>query len=218
MNSELEEYILAHIEPEPEHLRLLNRRTQLYHLYSRQCSGHLQGRLLSMISHMVRPRRILELGTFTGYSALCLAEGLIADGELHTIEHNDEDETQLRELFAANDERIKLHIGDASELIQKLHEQWDLIFIDANKREYLRYLQLLIPNLKPGAIILADNTLWDGKVTAPRLKDGQTEGIREFNDYVSEHSEEFSPVILPIRDGMTIMRYNGTGSVTQNNI
>lgn len=218
MSPELEEYVLAHIEPEPEHLQRLNRQTQLYHLYPRQCSGHLQGRLLSMLSHMISPRRILELGTFTGYSALCLAEGLTADGELHTIEHNDEDEAQLRELFAAHDSRIKLHIGDASDKIREIDEPWDLIFIDANKREYTRYIQLLLPKLKPGAFILADNTLWDGKVTNPDNKDAQTEGIREFNDFVSEHSDIFSPVILPIRDGMTLMRFNGTRSTTQNHI
>ena len=218
MSPELEEYVLAHIAPEPEHLKRLNRQTQLYHLYSRQCSGHLQGRLLSMLSHMIRPERILELGTFTGYSALCLAEGLAPGGVLHTVEHNDEDEAQLHELFSAYDSRIKLHIGDASELIQEIKEPWDLVFIDANKREYLRYLQLLISELKPGAFILADNTLWDGKVTNPEHKDAQTEGIREFNDFVRKHSDLFSPVILPIRDGMTLMRFNGTRSTTQNHI
>lgn len=218
MSPELEEYVLSHIEPEPEHLQRLNRQTQLYHLYSRQCSGHLQGRLLSMLSHMICPHRILELGTFTGYSALCLAEGLADGGELHTVEHNDEDEAQLRELFATYDSRIKLHIGDASEMIQQLREPWDLVFIDANKREYLHYIQLLMPRLRPGAFILADNTLWDGKVTDPDSNDAQTLGIREFNDFVREHSAELSPVILPLRDGMTLMRYNGTRSTTQNHI
>lgn len=218
MSPELEEYVLGHIEPEPEHLQRLNRRTQLYHLYSHQCSGHLQGRLLSMLSHMIRPSRILELGTFTGYSALCLAEGLTPDGELHTIEHNDEDESQLRELFAEHDSRIMLHIGDASEKIQEIQQPWDLIFIDANKREYLRYLQLLLPKLQPGVFIIADNTLWDGKVVNPEANDAQTQGIREFNEFVSQHSALFSPVILPIRDGMTLMRFNGTRSTTENNI
>lgn len=218
MSPELEEYVLGHIEPEPDHLRRLNRQTQLYHLYSRQCSGHLQGRLLSMLSQMINPSRILELGTFTGYSALCLAEGLTADGELHTIEHNDEDEAQLRDLFAEHDRRIILHIGDASELIPEINQPWDLVFIDANKREYLKYLKLLLPNLKPGTFILADNTLWDGKVANPEVTDAQTEGIREFNDFVRQHSAIFSSVILPIRDGMTIMRFNGTRSTTSNNI
>lgn len=208
MSPELEDYVLAHIEPEPEHLVRLNRLTQLHHLYSRQCSGHLQGRLLSMLSHMIRPARILELGTFTGYSALCLAEGLSEDGILHTVEHNDEDEAMLRELFESTDPRIELHIGDASELIKELDEKWDLVFIDANKREYVDYLRLLLPRLDSGAFILADNTLWDGKVSDMTCSDAQTEGIRRFNDLVREMSDRLSPVILPIRDGMTLMRVN----------
>lgn len=208
MSPELEDYVLAHIEPEPEHLVRLNRQTQLHHLYSRQCSGHLQGRLLSMLSHMIRPVRILELGTFTGYSALCLAEGLSKDGILHTVEHNDEDEAMLRELFESTDPRIELHIGDASELIKELDEKWDLVFIDANKREYVDYLRLLLPRLDSGAFILADNTLWDGKVSDMTYSDAQTEGIRQFNDLVREMSDRLSPVILPIRDGLTLMRVN----------
>lgn len=206
MNPEEEEYILSHIEPEPEHLQQLNRRTQLYHLYSRQCSGHLQGRLLSMMSHMIRPKRILELGTFTGYSALCLAEGLADGGVLHTVEHNDEDEADLRELFARQDPRIVLHIGDASELIEQLDEEWDFVFIDANKREYVCYLELLLPKMKPGSFIFADNTLWGGKLTDPGEHDAQTEGIRRFNDLVAGMADKLHPVILPLRDGMTLMR------------
>ncbi|MDE6144881.1 MAG: O-methyltransferase [Muribaculaceae bacterium] len=206
MNPELEEYILNHIEPEPDHLSRLNRRTQLYHLYSRQCSGHLQGRLLSMLSNMVRPRRILELGTFTGYSALCLAEGLAEGGMLHTVEHNDEDEEDLKALFELHDPRIVLHIGDASEMIKQIDEEWDFVFIDANKREYVRYLELLLPKLKPGAFILADNTLWGGKLTDETEHDAQTEGIRSFNDFVASMSARLHPVILPLRDGMTLMR------------
>lgn len=206
MSPELEEYVLAHIEPEPDHLYRLNRQTQLYHLYSRQCSGHLQGRLLSMLSHMIRPRLILELGTFTGYSALCLAEGLADGGELHTVEHNDEDEPQLRELFSELDSRVFLHIGDASEMIRSLEFEWDLVYIDANKREYVTYLEMLLPRLNSGAFILADNTLWDGKVIEDGTHDAQTEGIKEFNDFVRNMADKLHPVILPIRDGMTLMR------------
>lgn len=206
MSPELEEYVLGHIEPEPQHLNRLNRQTQLYHLYSRQCSGHLQGRMLSMLSHMLRPRYILELGTFTGYSALCLAEGLAEGGVLHTVEHNDEDEAQLRELFAEHDPRIVLHIGDASEMIQTISADWDLVFIDANKREYVRYLELLLPRLKSGAYIFADNTLWDQKVITEDAHDAQTEGIRNFNNLVRDISYRLHPVIIPVRDGMTIMR------------
>lgn len=206
MDTELEEYILNHIESEPDKLTRINRNTQLYHLYPHQCSGHLQGRVLSMLSHMIRPKRILELGTFTGYSALCLAEGLVEDGELHTIEHNDEDEKMLRELFA-NDSRIRLHIGDAAEKIEKLPGGWDLVFIDANKREYCRYLELLMPKMRNGGYILADNTLWGGKLTNAEEHDAQTLGIREFNNKVKSLEAVLHPVILPLRDGMTLMRY-----------
>lgn len=198
----LEDYILAHIEPEPAHLRELNRHTAIHHLYSHQCSGHLQGRVLSMLSRMIRPRRIIELGTFTGYSALCLAEGLPPTGELHTIEHNDEDEPTLRELFAAHDPRIHLHIGDASALIEQLPGPWDLAFIDANKREYSRYFELLLPRMADGAFIIADNTLWAEKVINPSETDAQTQGIRQFNDLV----KPYNPIILPLRDGMTIIQ------------
>lgn len=206
MTPDLEQYILAHIDPEPMHLVQLNRHTSLHHLYSHQCSGHLQGRLLSMLSHMIRPRRIIELGTFTGYSALCLAEGLAPGGELHTIEHNDEDRRALLDLFARHDSRITLHTGDASQLIEQLDGPWDLAFIDANKREYVEYLDLLIPRMASGGYILADNTLWAGKITDPSETDAQTEGIRRFNDYVASLSHFLHPVILPLRDGMTLMR------------
>lgn len=205
MDADLESYVLAHIAPEPEHLARLDRHTQLHHLYPHQCSGHLQGRVLSMLSALTAPRRILELGTFTGYSALCLAEGLAPDGELHTVEHNDEDADALIELFAA-DSRIKLHLGDAAELIEELPGPWDLAFIDANKREYVRYLQLLLPKMAPGSLIIADNTLWAGKVADPSETDAQTRGIREFNDLVKSLADRLQPVILPLRDGMTLMR------------
>lgn len=203
MNADLEQYILDHIAPEPELLAKLSRYTHLHHLYSRQCSGHLQGRLLAMLSGMISPKRILELGTFTGYSALCLAEGLQANGELHTVEHNDEDEEALTELFEC-DKRIHLHIGDASEMIEELPGPWDLVFIDANKREYAKYLRLVLPKMAKGGYIFADNTLWDGKVANDDVTDPQTLGIKEFNDLV----RELNPVIIPIRDGMTIIKVN----------
>lgn len=205
VDAELESYVLDHIAPEPDHLARLNRHTQLHHLYPHQCSGHLQGRVLSMFSHMLRPRRVLELGTFTGYSALCLAEGMPADGELHTVDHNDEDFDALTSLFAP-DPRIHLHIGDAAEMIEALPGPWDLAFIDANKREYARYLTLLLPRMNAGGIIIADNTLWAGKVTDPDEKDAQTRGIREFNNLVKSLADRLHPVILPLRDGMTLLR------------
>ncbi len=205
MDNELESYILSHIADEPARLAALARYTQLHHLYPHQCSGHLQGRVLSFLSQLKAPRRILELGTFTGYSALCLAEGLAPDGELHTVEHNDEDADTLAELFSG-DPRIHLHIGDAAELIGQLPGGWDLAFIDANKREYSRYLSLLLPRMASGALIIADNTLWAGKVTDPDATDAQTRGIREFNDLVKSMAADLQPVILPLRDGMTLLR------------
>ena len=204
----IDEYILTHIEPEPEHLARLNRHTQLHHLYSHQCSGHLQGRVLAMLSRMVRPQRIVELGTFTGYSTLCLAEGLLPDGELHTIEINDEDADELTERFAS-DPRIHLHTGDALQILPTLNpndELWDLAFIDANKRVYTDYFHQLMPQMRPGAFIIADNTLWDGKLVDPHATDAQTLGIRQFNDLVTELASELHTVILPLRDGLTIMQ------------
>ncbi len=211
MDNLLEEYILNHISDEPEHLRRLNRQTQLHHLYSHQCSGHLQGRVLSFLSKLVAPRRIIELGTFTGYSALCLAEGLASDGELVTVEHNEEDAEMLTELFAL-DSRIHLFIGDACDAIKAIPGPWDLAFIDANKREYCEYLQMLLPKMAPGALIIADNTLWAGKVVDPAETDAQTQGIRRFNDLVKSLADKLQPVILPLRDGMTLLRVNGTSN------
>ncbi len=204
MDTELEDYILDHIVAEPAHLAALNRHTQLNHLYGHQCSGHYQGRLLSMLSHMVRPKRILELGCFTGYSTLCLAEGLSAEGELHTIEINDEDADELSERFS-NDPRIRLHIGDALEIVPQLPGEWDLVFIDANKRTYCEYLEMILPKMAKGGIILADNTLWGGKITDASAHDAQTEGIRRFNDFVASQ-QNLNAVILPIRDGLTLIR------------
>ncbi len=204
---ELDEYIEEHIDREPSHLHDLYRRTHLTRLYARMCSGHVQGRLLAMLSKMISPKRVLELGTFTGYSALCLAEGLAADGELHTVEIDDEAEDELLELFgsAPGGDRISLHIGDALDVIKSLGGEWDLVFIDANKRNYCDYYELVFPRVKSGGYIIADNTLWDGKVVDPDAHDAQTEGILAFNDLVSA-DPRVEKVILPIRDGMTIIR------------
>lgn len=158
-----------------------------------------------MLSHMIRPKRILELGTFTGYSALCLAEGLRDDGELVTVEHNDEDADALRELFAS-DTRITLMIADACNAIKALPGPWDLAYVDANKREYSQYLELLIPKMAHGGYIIADNTLWGGKVADPGECDAQTRGIRDFNELVRSKAATLHPVILPLRDGLTLLR------------
>lgn len=204
---ELDDYICAHISEEPEQLRRLYRDTHLRHLYPRMCSGHAQGRLLKMLTQMVRPRRVIELGAFTGYSALCIAEGMPPGAELHTIEIDDEMADELRATFDASPRAsdIHLHIGDALEVIPALPGEWDMAFIDANKRNYTAYYEALLPRMNPGGYILADNTLWGGKVTDPSSHDPQTEGIRAFNDLVAR-DPRVETVILPLRDGLTLIR------------
>ena len=208
MSDNIDDYILAHISPEPEHLRRLYRRTHLRHLYPRMCSGHLQGRLLSMLASMVGPRRVLELGTYTGYSALCLAEGLAPDGELHTVEIDDEMEDELLELFATapGGDRIILHIGDAEKIIGEIDETLGLVYMAANKRHYVEYLDLVMPRLRPGGFIIADNTLWDSKVTdTVKNHDQQTTALDKFNKYVASR-QDLETVILPLRDGLTLIK------------
>ena len=207
----LEEYILEHSSPENALLAAITRDTHIHILNPHMLSGHIQGRILSMISHMIRPRRILELGTFTGYSALCLAEGLPKDGRLITVEHNDElQNTILRNIGKSElGKKIEVVIGDAIEIISNLKFQnsyFDLVFIDADKREYCAYLEAVYDLVPIGGFILADNTLWDGHVVDPAYdKDKQTMGLRAFNDKVKE-DDRFEQVILPIRDGLTIIR------------
>ena len=204
----LEEYISTHSTPENDILASITRETHLHVLNPHMLSGHVQGRVLSMISHMLRPKHILELGTFTGYSALCLAEGLEEGGKLVTIEHNDELEEMIIRNFARSPlgERIELRIGDCILEIEKLEGPFDLVFIDADKREYCAYLEALYPLVPIGGFILADNTLWDGHIVDPAYdKDKQTLGLRAFNDHVAA-DERFEQVILPLRDGLTIIR------------
>jgi predicted O-methyltransferase YrrM len=218
----LSEYIEQHSSPESEVLQQITRSTHLEVINPRMLSGHVQGRVLSMLSQMIQPKRILELGTFTGYSALCLAEGLSENGKLITIEHNDEMEDSIRRNLALSPlgEKIELKIGEAKEILKQLgneianqsnengekHEKFDLVFIDADKKEYCDYLDLVLPLMQEGGWILADNTLWDGHIVDPAYdKDKQTIGLRDFNDKVmaDEHLEK---VILPLRDGLTIIR------------
>ena len=204
----LEEYISVHSTPENEVLESIVRDTYIHILNPHMLSGHVQGRVLSMISHMIRPNRILELGTFTGYSALCLAEGLSEDGELVTIEHNDELEDTIRRNLAKSplSSKIRLIIGDAKEYLSGEAGLFDLVFIDADKREYCAYLDLVYPLLPVGGFILADNTLWDGHIIDPAYdKDKQTLGLRAFNDRLAA-DERFEKVILPLRDGLTLIR------------
>ena len=205
----LKEYISLHTSPENEVLEAITRDTHVHILNPHMLSGHVQGRVLSMLSHMIRPKRILELGTFTGYSALCLAEGLAEGGRLITIEHNDElEETILRNLSRSPlCERIELRIGDCKLVIGDLKDQvFDLVFIDADKREYCAYLEAVYPLVPVGGFILADNTLWDGHIIDPAYdKDKQTLGLRAFNDKLKE-DDRFEQVILPLRDGLTLIR------------
>ena len=204
----LNEYIAVHTSPENEALEAITRDTHVHVLNPHMLSGQVQGRLLSMLSHMIQPKRILELGTFTGYSALCLAEGLAPDGRLITIEHNDELEETIRRNLSRSPlgEKIDLIIGDCKSEIGKLEGPFELVFIDADKREYCEYLELVYPLVPVGGFILADNTLWDGHVIdAAYDKDKQTLGLRAFNDKLKE-DDRFEQVILPLRDGLTIIR------------
>ncbi len=205
----LEEYISLHTSPENEVLEAITRDTHVHILNPHMLSGHVQGRVLSMLSHMIRPKRILELGTFTGYSALCLAEGLAEGGRLITIEHNDELEETIQRNLSRSPlcERIELRIGDCKLVIGDLKDQvFDLVFIDADKREYCAYLDAVYPLVPVGGFILADNTLWDGHIIDPAYdKDKQTLGLRAFNDKLKE-DDRFEQVILPLRDGLTMIR------------
>ena len=202
------EYIEQHSSAESDVLKQITRSTYLEVINPRMLSGHVQGRVLSMLSQMIQPKRILELGTFTGYSALCLAEGLTEDGELVTLEHNDEMEDAIRRNLGLSPlgEKVKLVIGDAKESLQRLKGEFDLVFIDADKKEYCDYLDLVLPLMRKGGWILADNTLWDGHIVDPAYdKDRQTVALRAFNDRVAQ-DERLEKVILPLRDGLTIIR------------
>ncbi len=204
----LDDYILSHIDPEGEYLHALWRDTQLKLSYGQMASGHLQGRLLKMLVEMIRPHRVIELGTFSGYSALSMAEGLPEGAELHTIEVYDENEDFLRRWIGGSPwaDRIHLHIGDALDIIPTLGDRWDLAFVDADKREYVKYYEMLLPRMNPGGFILADNTLWYGRITEEaRASDLQTRGLQEFNDLVA-NDPRVEKVILPLRDGLSIIR------------
>jgi len=202
----IEEYVLSHIDKEPEVLSWLTRETHLRTLKPRMLSGHLQGRMLKMFCSMMSAKRILEIGTFTGYSALCMAEALPEDGELHTLEINDEMEEFLDEVFEKSGmaEKIHLHIGDASQIIPQLDGLFDVVFMDGNKRHYSEYFDVVFPKLRLGGLLIADNTLWDGHVLEDS-KDAQTVGIQNFNDKVLS-DDRVERVIVPVRDGMTLIR------------
>lgn len=204
----LEQYLLSHIEEESPLMARLYRQTQLRMVNGRMCSGHLQGSLLTLLSKLVHPSRILEIGTYTGYSALCLAKGLSDNGILHTIEINDELENLAASFFEESGmkERIIQHIGDAEEVVPHLEEKFDLVFIDADKRKYLSHYNLVFPKVTVGGVIIADNTLWAGKVVQHVvITDEQTIGIMQFNDFV-KNDPRVETFMIPIRDGMTVLR------------
>ena len=204
----IEKYILDHSQPESQLLRELTREVNVGMLHPHMLSGHIQGRLLSMIVSMMNARRVLELGTYVGYSAICMAEGLPADGKITTIDIDDEIEDIARGYIARSPhaDKIEFLICDALEYLKTCNEQFDLVFIDANKRHYIAYFEAVFDKVRPSGIILADNTLWGGKVVEKvASNDYQTQGLLQFNDYLNTVSgiEYF---ILPLRDGLTFIR------------
>lgn len=208
MNYELEQYLLSHIDPEGDYLYRLWRATNIHLLHGRMASGHLQGRLLKMLVRMVRPKRILEVGTFSGYSAICMAEGLCDGGMVYTYEIDDELEDFTRPWLEGSPvaDRIRFIIGDAVKEAPRLGVEFDMVFLDGDKRTYIEAYEMALKVLRPGGFILADNTLWDGHVLEkPRPSDRQTAGIEAFNDHVAADSR-VEKVILPLRDGLTLIR------------
>ena len=204
----LDEYILAHTEPEPEYLYRLWRATNIRTIHGRMASGHLQGRLLKMLVQMIRPQTILEVGTFSGYSAISMAEGLPEGGRLYTFEINDEMEDFTRPWIEGSEvaDKIEFIIGDALTEAPKLGIEFDMAFLDGDKRTYRECYEIVLSILRPGGFILADNTLWDGHVVDVAYnKDHQTQGITDFNDYVAA-DDRVGQVILPLRDGLTLIR------------
>ena len=203
----LDQYIADHSSPEGEYLYRLFRATHIEILAPQMASGHIQGRFLKFLVKMIRPERILEIGTFTGYSALCMAEGLGEGGKLYTFEVEDELEDFTRRWIDGSQfaDRIEFIIGDALQIVPTMGKKFDLVFIDGNKREYIKYYEMALEYLNKGGWILADNTLWDGPVIEPERQDAQTNGVRAFNDLVRNDSR-VEVVILPLRDGLTIIR------------
>ena len=205
----IEDYITEHIDQEPDLLKHIHREAQLRLLHGNMISGHLQGRVLKMLVYMIRPKRVLEIGTFTGYSALCMAEALDDDATLHTIEIDDEMEDIILNNFNQSElgEKIELYIGDANEVIQLFEENFfDLVYIDGNKRDYWINFETVLPKTKNGGFIIADNTLWHGKVVEQvKSNDWQTKGILEFNNKLKS-DDRVEKVIIPLRDGLTLIR------------
>lgn len=208
ISKELEQYIEDHTTPETDVMKELNRATYLRTFYPNMLSGSIQGKFLEMISCMIQPDRVLEIGTFTGYSAIAFAKGLKKGGKVITIEINDEMESFIREFIAkaGMEDKIELLMGNAIELIPAMKETFDLVFIDADKEQYTAYYNLALEKLRPGGFILADNVLWNGKVLNPESKtDKETQGIKTFNDFV-KNDKRVEQVIVSLRDGLMLIR------------
>jgi len=208
LSAKLEDYIADNSQQEPAILSALTRETHLKVLQPRMLTGHFQGRVLSLLSKIINPKYILEIGTYTGYSALCLAEGLQKQGELHTIDVNAELYDMQRKYFDKSEYGAQLfqHTGNALEIVPKLHQTFDLIFIDAEKKDYLKYLELILPKTKSGTVILSDNVLWSGKVIEELdPKDKATKILLDYNKKLAAHPQ-LETVLLPIRDGLTLSR------------
>lgn len=208
LDAQIEKYSLTHSQPESDILKKINRETHAKVLQPRMLSGHMQGNFLIMISKMIRPLQILEIGTYTGYSAVCLAQGLLPEGKLHTIDVNEELQNIVRNYFkeAGLEEKIKYYIGDAMKIIPEIQEQFDLVFIDADKKNYSNYFDLVFEKVKSGGFIIADNVLWSGKVLDPeKNKDPDTISIDSFNKKI-HNDERVEHMLLPLRDGLMIVR------------
>ena len=209
INKEIQDYSDNHSSPEPEVLQELNRETHAKVMSPRMLSGHFQGRLLSLFSKMLQPQLVIEVGTYTGYSALCLAEGLAEGGKLHTIDINPEQEKRIRTYIdkAGFSDKIDLHIGNAKDIIPQIEGEIDLVFIDADKSNYYTYFELVADRMSSGGLIIADNVLWSGKILdeIERAKDKDTKALHEFNEKVSQDAR-FEAVLMPIRDGLMVLR------------
>lgn len=210
LSNDLQHYIEKMSSPESEVLAALRRDTHLKVLYPQMISGHYQGRVLSFLSKMIRPKKILEIGTFTGYSAICMAEGLVSGGKLFTIDLNAELELIIRKglKHAGIEDRVILHFGNALEIIPEIEGPFDLVFIDADKSNYRNYFELVLPRLAEGGIIVADNVLWSGRIFDESQNDKETTGIRDFSSFVQQ-DERVEQVILPVRDGIMLIRKKG---------
>ena len=210
VNNKIEDYIRKNSSKEPEILKDLNKETYLKVLNPRMLSGHIQGRFLSIITKLIKPKKILEIGTYTGYSAICMAEGLIENGIIHTIDINEELVSIQNKYFAKSkcNNSIIQHVGDARNIIKSINEKFDLVFLDADKENYIEYYELVIEKVKKGGLIIADNVLWNGKVIEPEKDDDElTQYLIDFNKMINE-DDRVENIILPLRDGLNVILKN----------